>query len=212
MKTFGTVVTIIAFFILIPQTARHVYVRWIEPRGSVLDKFKQPMKQNITAATSLNELLELYERERAKRGSSSHEGSATTVASEPGYGSSPSAGPVSSLASTAESNLEQAITDWEKCSDEIFELRFYWSLGLGLVVLGIIAHKLNLAAGLVLRIIGFSEMIFWTSPSFIGSGTHEMNRLLVNKLVFSSITLALLTLILAVGWKSWYGTDYGTAH
>jgi hypothetical protein len=199
MKTFGTIVTILAFFILIPQTVRHVYVRWIEPRGSVLDKYKEPMKENIKAATSLEELLDLYEKEHRTKESPSHDGSAPAVAAAPMYGPPFPGAP--------EINLEQAIREWETCSNEIYKLRFYWFFGLGLVVLGVIAHKFSLATGLILRIIGFSEMIYWTSPSFIGFGTHEMDRLLVNKLIFSSITLVMLTLILAVGWKSWYGTE-----
>ncbi len=207
MRTFGTIVTIVAFFILIPQTIRHVYVRWIEPRGSVLDKYKEPMKENIEAATSLGELLELYENERGKKGSLSQRPSAPSVNTEPAASSSPAAPETYPPPSSAEANLEQAISEWERCSNEIYELRFYWFFGLVLVVLGIVAHKFSLATGLVLRIIGFSEMIYWTTPSFVGYGTHEMDRLLVNKLMLSSITLALLTSILAVGWKSWYRTE-----
>ena len=66
MKVFRTVVTILAFFILVPQTVRNVYVRWFEPRESVLDKYKEPMKGRIQAAASLDELVEMYEKAHKK--------------------------------------------------------------------------------------------------------------------------------------------------
>lgn len=43
-------------------------------------------------------------------------------------------------------------------------------------------------------IAGFSEIIYWTSPTFLGSNTREFDRLLVNKLALSAVSLALLGL------------------
>ena len=43
-------------------------------------------------------------------------------------------------------------------------------------------------------IAGFSEFIYWTSPTFLGSATREFDRLLLNKLVFSLASLVLLGL------------------
>jgi hypothetical protein len=46
--------------------------------------------------------------------------------------------------------------------------------------------------GLTLLISSFCEFIYWTSPTFLGPNTHEFDRLLVQKLVFSIVVLALL--------------------
>lgn len=47
---------------------------------------------------------------------------------------------------------------------------------------------------MTLVIAGFSEIIYWTSPTFLGAVTKEFDRLLVNKLALSLVSLALLAL------------------
>ena len=85
--------------------------------------------------------------------------------------------------------------DWEGKSREISKLRFYWLLGFVFLLLGYSAYRwLNEWLGLSGVIVGFSEMIFWASPSayFPFLGSREFERLLHNKLVLALITFALL--------------------
>jgi len=94
--------------------------------------------------------------------------------------------------------LREAINDWEARSKEIGALRFYWFIGLGFLVGGFLLYrKLNRWLGLTLLIAGFSEFIYWTSPTFFG-GPREFDRLLVNKFCFS---LASLVLLITVIWS-----------
>jgi hypothetical protein len=86
----------------------------------------------------------------------------------------------------------------EARSKEIGALRFYWFIGLGFLVGGFLLYrKLNRWLGLTLLIAGFSEFIYWTSPTFFG-GPREFDRLLVNKFCFS---LASLVLLITVIWS-----------
>ena len=89
--------------------------------------------------------------------------------------------------------LRRAITEWEDRSKEIYEIRFYCLVAFILFVLGtIIYKKWNKWMGLTLLIVAFSEFIYWTSPTFLGSNTQEFDRLLVHKLVLSIVVLTLL--------------------
>jgi hypothetical protein len=68
---------------------------------------------------------------------------------------------------------------------------------------GVVVHKFSSWAGLILRIIGFSEMIYWTTPSYMGWGTREADKLFENQLVFSVLALLLLTVVVFVGRTFW---------
>jgi hypothetical protein len=61
MKPLKRTLAILACLLLVVQTARHAYVLWLEPRHSVLDQYDQPLKADITAAASLDELQRRYE-------------------------------------------------------------------------------------------------------------------------------------------------------
>jgi hypothetical protein len=68
-------------------------------------------------------------------------------------------------------------------------------VGALLVGLGLVVHARGRRwLGLTFLIVGFSEMAFWTCPTFLGSETREFDRLLANKLVLSSVSLVLLGL------------------
>ncbi len=55
MRTFQAVVGTIALILITAQTLRHVYVRWIEPRGTVLEPFQEKIEQSIASAKTLHE-------------------------------------------------------------------------------------------------------------------------------------------------------------
>jgi hypothetical protein len=181
LKTFA----IIAFLALASQTVRHAYMLWFESRGSVLDKYDQPVKEQITEATSLDQLLGRYDamhkqvesakQERAQKG---EDVSTLEYSNDEPFKS--------------EKKLRDAITQWEETAKEIHEMRFYCLIGFFLLVGGSITYRrLNRWFGITLMIAGFSEFIYWTSPTFLDQ-TREFDRLLANKLALSAIALVLL--------------------
>ena len=185
MKVLQKILAIVAFLVLAPQTVRHAYMLWLEPRGSVLDKYDQPMKDQIDAAASLDELVRRYEPLRKQADLAKQELSKT--GKELSFRDRTEEEPYKS-----EQMLGEAIKQWEVRSKETHELRFYWLVGLVISVLGLITYTTwNRWFGLTLLITGFSEFIYWTSPTFLG-GTREFDRLLANKLALSAVSLVLL--------------------
>ena len=200
MNSLQKTLAIIAFLILAPQTVRHVHVLWFEPRGSVLDKYDQPLKDKIAGAASIDELLRRYDEVRKEVDLAKQEQAKT--------GKALSDNEKAELEPyKSENMLREAITTWEDESKQIRELRFFWFAGLGFFVLGSLTYKrLSRWSGLALLIAGFSEMIYWTSPDFVMSHTREFDRLLVNKLAFSAVSLVLL---IAVIWLQHIFDDKG---
>ncbi|HJZ95370.1 MAG TPA: hypothetical protein VKE70_02635 [Candidatus Solibacter sp.] len=186
MNALQKTLAIIALLCLVSQTIRHAYLLWVEPRGSVLDKYDRPLKNEITSATSLDELVRRYEPLRQQADSARAE--AAKSGNKIGYEQERGTEPFKS-----ESALHEAITDWEQKSKEIHGLRFYWFIGLALCAIGLVTYQtFNRWLGFTLMIAGFAEFIYWTSPTFLGGGTREFDRLLVNKLAYSVISLVLL--------------------
>lgn len=192
MKGLEKTIVVLAFLALISQTIRHAYMLWFEPRESVLDKFDKP-KGEIAAATSLDELVRRYEaahkqveearQERQQERAQSKTGETVVYADE------------ETEPNKSERELRMAIEDWERKAEEIHELRFFWTIGLVLLVIGVMIYKrLNRWIGFTLIIAAFSEFVYWCSPTFFG-GTHEFDRLLWNKLVLSLVALALLGVV-----------------
>ena len=60
MKTTVIVVCVLAALVSSTQTFRHVYVKWLQPRTSVLDEFKEEIETTIDEAKDLDELTALY--------------------------------------------------------------------------------------------------------------------------------------------------------
>ncbi len=185
MKALLRTLAIVACLFLIGQTVRHAYMLWFEPRASVLDKYDKPLKDEIAAAASVDELLRRYEpvrkeadRVRAERRAANR---------EVGYNDE-------SEPFKSERALRDAITSWEERAKEVRALHFYWFVGLFFAALGVTFYLWrNRWLGVTLVIVGFSEFIYWTSPTFLGS-TREFDRLLLHKLVFSLVSAVLLGL------------------
>jgi hypothetical protein len=179
MKPLLKTLAILAFVALVVQTVRHAYMLWFEPRGSVLDKYDQT-KSDIGSATSLDELLRRYDPVRKQVDELAK--TSPSAAYE-----QPQKEPFKS-----EQALRQAITEWEDDSKEIHAIRLYCSFAVVLLVLGLFSYRnLNRWLRSSLLIAAFSEFVYWTSPTFIGS-TREVDRLLANKLVLSIVSLVLL--------------------
>ncbi len=179
MRTLQKTLFILAMLTLLTQTVRHVYVRWIEPTGSVLDKYESPVREEIKKAESIDELVKQYDEARKK-----------PVVADVSVGD-----PTTISGRRSETELlRQAIQDWEGKTRELFELRFFWVCGLVLLLLGLLCYtKHYLWLGLTMITAGFAEMIWWTCPSFRGWGaSREFDKLLTNKMAFSLTSIILL--------------------
>ena len=190
MNALQKTLAIVALLVLVSQTVRHAYVLWLEPRNSVLDKYDRPLKDEIFAATSLDQLLSRYDQAHTAAEAARKE-AAKNGQPEPEY----------KLAETepfkSERALHEAISQWEARSKEIHALRFYWLVGVALCALGMIVYTLRRRwLGLTFLIAGFTEIIYWTSPTFLGISTREFDRLLGYKLAFSVVSLGLLLVVI----------------
>jgi hypothetical protein len=187
MKALLRTLALIACLFLTVQTVRHTYVLWLEPRASVLDKFDRPLKDEIAAATSVDALLKRYEPVRNEVERIKAERRAADPKAE--FADLQDTEPFKS-----ETSLREAISNWEQRAKELHSLRFYWLVGLVFAVAGLVAYRANGWVGTVLLIIGFSEIIYWTTPSLFSGGVQEFDRLVATKLVLSAISLVLLVL------------------
>jgi len=183
MEALKKTMFILALVTVAGYTVRHIYLRWFDPHTSVLDKYDKPITNEIKNSTSLQQLEKLFAEahEKVQR----YEAIDSIKAMEPYKRQQRDL-----YANEAE--LRMAISDWETKSREIYQLRFYWSIGLVLVIVGgALYKKINQWLGITTLIIGFGEMVYWTSPSIFGGGI-EYENLLNSKLVLSVTTLVLL--------------------
>jgi hypothetical protein len=209
MKTFERVLFLLAFLCLSVCTARHIYRLWIEPRASVLDEFRGPLVKEIIKAKSLNELVVKYrvvkkqvdEEDKKIEALEKKELETPQAEGQDGEDGSRRKRFVQRNSERepykSEDELRDAITEWEEKTHEIFELRIYCLFGFLSVILGVIVHrKRSEWLGLAMLVTGFSELVYWASPSFRGANSVEFDKLLMNKLGFS---FASLLLLLAMG-------------
>lgn len=210
MRTFERVLFLLGFLFLSVCTARHIYRLWIEPRASVLDEFKEPLAMEINKAKSLRELIDKYRvakkqvDEEKKKMEDQLDKDIEKAKAE-----GKDAGEQNEIRQNArsiresesfkrEDELRDAITEWEDKTHQIFELRIYCLFGFLSVILGVIVHRRRSEwLGLAMLVTGFSELVYWASPSFRGSNSVEFDKLLMNKLGFS---FASLLLLLAIGY------------
>ena len=175
---------ILGLVMITSYTVRHFYLRWFDPHTSVLDKYDKPITSEIKKANSLEELERLYSKAHNE------------VQRYDAVDSIKSMDPYKKRqieVYTNENELRQAISDWETKSREIYEVRFYWSIGLVLIIIGgALYKKINQWLGIAMLIIGFAEMIYWTSPSFFGNRGTEYENLLNAKLALSATALGML--------------------
>ena len=192
MKALQRTLAILACLFLVIQAVRHAYVLWLEPRNSVLDKYDRPLRDEIAAARSVDELLARYDpvRKEVDRVKADRRAADPKASFEALQDTEPF---------KSEASLREAIQSWVERAKEIHSLRFYWLVGLILVLVGAASYlRLNAWVGMTLLIAGFSELIYWTSPTFLGAVTKEFDRLLVNKLVLSLVALALLAVTIRI--------------
>jgi hypothetical protein len=184
LKGLQTTLFILAFLALSTQSFRHVYVKWIEPQGSILDEFRKSYEQKMDSTQTLSELKKQYADAYNRFEKKDSELDSTF------------AGKRSLNEIESEKNrIAQLIRHREERNKDVFELWFFWSCGLLSVIFGVIIYlKLNHWIGMAGLISGFSEMVFWTKPSFRSfGGVPEFEMLLNSKLALSIVTLSILT-------------------
>jgi len=181
---------VIALVTLASQTFRHAYVRWLEPRTSVLDKYGTQTEQQILAAKSLQELVALYDAARTKM--------KDYEKAHPGVSGEPSFQPSSEYVKLTrdEESLKNAINEWEQKSKDVHELWHFWIAGMVAFLIGSFASlRGDRWVGIALLILAFSEMVYATSPTFRSMGAQpEVDHLLVLKFILSVVSLILLFL------------------
>src|SRR4051794_39396611 len=118
MKALRTTLFVVAMTVLVAQTFRDVYVRWMEPRGSVLDRFNTKTEKDISSAQSLDQLVVLY--------ASAHQKVLDYEKTSPPKGEEEDYQKKQREPYASESKVREAINDWEEKSKEIFELHRFW--------------------------------------------------------------------------------------
>ena len=191
MKATRTALFVIAFLIIGSQTFRHAYVRWLEPRGSVLDKYAAAGEKQAASAKSLEELAALYDQahKKVEEYEKTHpldpEDRYKVTGTEP-YKS--------------EAALEAAIKDWEEKDKEVHEMWHFWVFGVLLLALGgWVTFRGDRWVALGVVILAFCEMVYGTSPSLrnMFGSPAEFDHLLTQKFILSLVTFALLL----VAWR-----------
>jgi hypothetical protein len=185
MRGLQVTLFVLLMVVIATQTFRHVYVKWIEPKGSVLDEFRDPVEGDLAASRSLAELKEMYRTadaavKRFEKDASLEDIERSQRTQREVY--------------RHRDEIRSAIERWEDQGRRVFQLWFYWGCGLAGILLGLLAYaRVNRWLGMVGIITGFVEMAVWTSPLWRAWGPQqEFERLLTWKLVLSFVSMALL--------------------
>ena len=187
MKILQRVLFTIAFVFLCVHSVRLVYHKWFEPRSSALDSYDESVEVDIREATSLEALLERYDAAHSRV----KEYEADDANPKVEYGQRNVTEPYKS-----ERKIRAAIVDWEAKSKQISKTRVYWLFGLFFLVLGLASYRwVNRWLGIAALIVAFSEMIYWSSPSYFSGSSAEFERLIDNKLLLASSSLVLLLIV-----------------
>src|SRR5262249_28077099 len=144
MKHLQKTLAMIAFLCLAAQTVRHAYMLWLEPRGSALDKYDQPAKEQIAAAVSLDELMRRYDAVRKQVDLAKEEQAKAAKQQSGGTEQGLLAERVQDNQKEpfkSEQLLREAIVEWESKWKEIHALRFYWLLGFTFFLVGIVIYQ-----------------------------------------------------------------------
>jgi len=188
MRATLIVLFIIAMLTSTTQTFKHIYVKWVEPTNSVLDEFKNEVESDISNAKNLDELVILYQAAQANV--KTYEANSENPVIE--YRNKSDTEPYES-----ELKIKKEIENREFDKNQLYKLWFYWSCGMITLFVGIFTFKnINNWLGLSGIIVGFTEMLSWTSPLFHTRLLSQQFEYLLNyKLVFSIITWLLLITI-----------------
>ena len=184
MRKFLTVMFVLLMVVASTQTFRHVYVKWIEPTGSVLDQFQSETESEIAQSRTLDELLPLYADAKSRVEEYEADSSNPPIERYERAVTEPY---------KTEAELRQEIEQRENQQRQVFQLYFYWLAGLASIFGGVLVYrKVNVWIGIAAVVTGFLEMVFWTSPLNHYHPGQEFGLLLNSKLGLSVATLAVL--------------------
>jgi len=190
MRALKLTLFIIALVTLSTQTFRHIYVKYIDPKFSVLDKYKDSIETQVDNTKNIKELEILYKENNDKINKIKKE--------NPDYEKNKEYTDLVSEKDVIRSGIRKA----ESLTRSKFELIFYWFFGLASIIIGIIVYiLLNKWIGLAGIITGLSEMIVWTSPLYHRMDTFNFIDLLNLKLLLSVISWVILLILWAVNEK-----------
>ena len=184
MRTLFKIMFVIAFVFIAVHSVRLIYMVWLEPTGSVLDKYEDQIETQVKEAKSLDDLTALFDD--AHRAVQAYEADSMNPTLE--YHERVDTEPYKS-----EILLRKSIQDWEIQSRKIYQMRVYWTLGFLFLVAGVVLFKkVSQWLGVSALVVAFSEMIYWSSPPYFSGRLLEYQRLIDNKLVFAFLTFSLL--------------------
>lgn len=188
----------ITFFIILTaiitiQTISHFYVKFLDPRKSILDKYKKDVEKKIDGIKSLDELESLYaeqindidnlEKNRDKYTKDQYDDMMHDLEQD-------------------EQIIYYRIKTIESKQKDLKQLIFYWSAGLLLVAIGIVIYILRFKwIGLTLFFLGFGEFATWTSPLMRWDNLIGFKILLDTKLILSLISLLLIITVWIINEK-----------
>lgn len=186
MKILKRTFLIIFTLIITTQTFRHVYVKFIEPKVSVLDKYKNKTEKNIYLSKNIAELEILYKNVNNK-----------VIKYEINNKPINSYNMRTREPYKSKFEIKEAIQSAERINKMLFELRFYWMCGLIAIIIGLIIYiKINKYMGFSTLLIGLFEIATWTSPLFRGYGRQlGLERLLNEKLFFSVLSFLIMLVL-----------------
>jgi len=188
MKVTLTILFVLAMVVSSTQTFRHFYVRFLEPRDSLLDEFRTDTESSITAAERLNELVELYRAAQNKVDLYESDSSNPNVVQHQRRNTMPYKAVI---------QIEKEILNREHDQRQLTKLWFYWGCGLISLILGFITFRIvNSWLGFSAIVTGFSEMLAWTSPLFHNRILSlQFEQLLDFKLLLSILTWIILVAV-----------------
>jgi hypothetical protein len=202
MRTLQVLALLVTLLILCAQGVRHIYVAYCQPRTSIMDKYTNtPTTKAIEEAKSLKELEDQYAPARKRVDELNKEMKSaceTMTIREERRAYEETFREEHSEEYGRASGLAGAIEDWEHKNNQVHELHVFWAFGIGLFIVGAIVLAVGQGwLGMALILPGVVEMLWWTSPSIRLEGCPvEFDRLLLHKVVFTLITLA----VIIVAW------------
>lgn len=185
MKIYVAVLFVIAATVLVIQAAHIGYLKWFEPRTSVLDRYADGGRgdEYVPRPGSLEELLKEYETLYQRVGKYR-----TRKEIPDGPDREQIVEDLDKLGA-----LGAAIEGWERRAALLAEMRFHWLCGILVALAGALcARRVSLLLGMPFLIGGFIEMIAYTHSFSTRDHSGISEMLLTYRLVLSIITLILL--------------------
>ncbi|MFA8343180.1 MAG: hypothetical protein ACEPO8_09460 [Rhodothermaceae bacterium] len=188
MEALKKTLFIIAMIIVSSLIIHNLYKLWIEPTGSVLDKYNK-FETELNQVESLDELIEKYETVQEEIKAYEADTTKPKIANLDHWQTEPYKSKILT---------EERIREWESKNKEIYKLVFYCLIGIVFLAIGFLLYRKKLKwLGLTFLIMGFTELIYWGTPTYI-SQPQIYETMIITQLIINLISFIIL---LAVGWS-----------